>query len=622
MRSTICRFRLWFIFVVFALSATMIAQQAPVAADAYTSGANTGVNYGSAVVLFVTGPSNTVTATNGVNNRAWVSFDLNGLPAATPATQVAKATLTFYVNRVYAPGSVDVMLAGNSWTETGITDAAAPVPGAIVATGVPVSQVGYVTVDVTSAVQAWLGGYDAKAVAAAANDGLVIVANSSSPALAIALDSKESTATSHPAQLQIALTGPAGPQGPAGPVGLQGPPGTTPTGAALTGSANTFTATQTVQGNVVLQGGGNGIVFPDGSVQKTAATGSGVSTDGTIALYFSSSAVPPAGATLLQTSPGGSTKAVASMPTALSQFGTVVLGGKVITFGGQDVNGNPSAAVNVYDPATNTWSAGAAPLPVARQGGAAVSLGNYAYLMGGYAIGQTCCETTDLLVYDPNASDQTKVWTAKAKMPIPRRLFSAVTLNGKIYTLAGLAGRNDTPTNEVDVYDPATDSWSQAAPLPETATVPFAGVVNGKIYAADSQWSHTYIYDPSTNQWNNGAPFPTSFTARYVGAGVVSNGRLYAFGGYTLDSCNNAFGSGMVAYYDPSTDAWSPSAPLLTGRGFLGAAPINSDVFVLGGELKETHGACGTTDNWPFPPTAVVERYSPSPTVYMYATAH
>ena len=223
MRSTICRFRLWFIFVVFALSATMIAQQAPVAADAYTSGANTGVNYGSAVVLFVTGPSNTVTATNGVNNRAWVSFDLSGLPSGTPASQVAKATLTFYVNRVYTPGSVDVMLASSAWSETGITDSAAPVPGVIVATGVPVAQIGYVSVDVTSAVQAWLGG--SNSVAAAPNDGLVLVANSSSPALAIALDSKESTATSHPAQLQIALTGPPGPQGPAGPIGPQGAQG-------------------------------------------------------------------------------------------------------------------------------------------------------------------------------------------------------------------------------------------------------------------------------------------------------------------------------------------------------------------------------------------------------------
>jgi hypothetical protein len=44
---------------------------------------------------------------------------------------------------------------------------------------------------------------------------------------------------------------------------------------AQLGAANTFTKSQTVIGNLTLNGTGNGIVFPDGTKQTTAATGGG-----------------------------------------------------------------------------------------------------------------------------------------------------------------------------------------------------------------------------------------------------------------------------------------------------------------------------------------------------------
>ena len=49
---------LLFVFVLLLVTpCSVFAQQAPVTADAYTSGTNTGTNYGTSVVLFVTGPS-------------------------------------------------------------------------------------------------------------------------------------------------------------------------------------------------------------------------------------------------------------------------------------------------------------------------------------------------------------------------------------------------------------------------------------------------------------------------------------------------------------------------------------------------------------------------------------
>jgi hypothetical protein len=56
------------------------------------------------------------------------------------------------------------------------------------------------------------------------NHGLMLAANTVNNTTAVQFDSKESTTTSHPAQLQIVLHGPTGPSGPSGPEGATGAP--------------------------------------------------------------------------------------------------------------------------------------------------------------------------------------------------------------------------------------------------------------------------------------------------------------------------------------------------------------------------------------------------------------
>ena len=67
-------------------------------------------------------------------------------------------------------------------------------------------------------------------------------------------------------------TGATGSQGPMGLQGPQGPPGVPPPNVAVTNAPNTFTASQTIGGNLIVTGSGNGVQFADGTVQTTAAT--------------------------------------------------------------------------------------------------------------------------------------------------------------------------------------------------------------------------------------------------------------------------------------------------------------------------------------------------------------
>jgi hypothetical protein len=196
--------------------------------------------------------------------KAYVQFDLSPLPAGTTATDIAKATLTLFVNNITASGSIDVYRVASVWQESTLTGGAAVSLGVAESTDIglvkPTAKNTYVSVDVTAAVKDW--------VATGINHGLAIVPNTVE-GVAVKFDSKESTAASHAPQLDIVLTGSgaAGPMGPTGAAGSTGPSGSAgPTGATgttgLTGS----------QGPAGLLGAA-GPTGPAGSAGPTGATG-------------------------------------------------------------------------------------------------------------------------------------------------------------------------------------------------------------------------------------------------------------------------------------------------------------------------------------------------------------
>ena len=164
--------------------------------DSYTLTSSPTVNFGAKNTLEV----------ESAGATTFVRFDLSGIPPSVTGSMVAKATLKIYVSAVTTAGSFNVDLVTSTWTESTITANNAPTLGSATASAVPVTTADknkYVLVDVTAAAVEWLNG--------TTNDGIAIVADGT---VSFALNSKETTTTSHPAELDIVLTGPAGPPGP------------------------------------------------------------------------------------------------------------------------------------------------------------------------------------------------------------------------------------------------------------------------------------------------------------------------------------------------------------------------------------------------------------------------
>ena len=250
-----------------ALPTGLQAIEATVVADAHVNAANATVNSGSLGTLNV-----------GGGNRALLRFDLSTIPA-TVASDVNRATLLLWVNRVITPGMIDLASLNQPWDEVAVTHNNLAGVGAIEAT-FSVSQASHwVMVDVTALAKMWVTG------GSALNRGVILSPAISTPTTTVYLDSKENTSTSHAPRLEVVLNGPVGPVGQQGAQGVQGPqgvPGATgaPGPAGVHGSAGPQgipgvagpTGTTGPMGSAGTPGAAGG-VGPAGPAGLTGATG-------------------------------------------------------------------------------------------------------------------------------------------------------------------------------------------------------------------------------------------------------------------------------------------------------------------------------------------------------------
>ncbi len=169
--------------VVCAVGLPAFAVEATLVADAHVNSALPAVNSGAISNLNV-----------GGGYTALLQFDLSTLPAGTTATQVSRATLRLYCNRMDTAGLVSVQPVGAAWGEYSVTFTTLPSLGTA-AQVVQVGQAGaYVVVDVTSLVQGWV-------TAPATNNGVALTAGTA----VVQFDSKENDLTGHAPVLDVTL---------------------------------------------------------------------------------------------------------------------------------------------------------------------------------------------------------------------------------------------------------------------------------------------------------------------------------------------------------------------------------------------------------------------------------
>jgi N-acetylneuraminic acid mutarotase len=296
-------------------------------------------------------------------------------------------------------------------------------------------------------------------------------------------------------------------------------------------------------------------------------------------------ALPASLSTLPMEPDRGAWHKAAPAPTKRTEVAAATLNDKIYVVGGFEqprsghaANLTITRAVEAYDPSTDRWTS-KAPLPVGlHHVGIGVS-GGILYVIGGYRqAGDSVWQAVaTVYAYDP----ATDTWTERAPMPTARGALSVTVHEGKLYAIGGYDRKDNSAA--VEFYDPVGDSWASRAPLPTPRDHLATATLSGKLYAIGGRLNGDYrrnlsvteAYDSATDQWTPAADLPTArsgITASEVG------GRIYVLGG---EGSEGTFRDNEA--YDPAHGAWQVMAPMPTGRHGLGSAVVHGRLHVISG---------------------------------------
>ena len=261
---------------------------------------------------------------------------------------------------------------------------------------------------------------------------------------------------------------------------------------------------------------------------------------------------------------------ISELPTHRKNFSTAVVDGKIYLIGGtlfehaRGVLRDPGpgiwrgpfgmSLVEVYDPETNTWQRLADMLTVRADAKTAVVDGKI-YVMAGYAgkdnQGKNFKFLKGVEMYDP----QTDTWVRKQDLSIPRIQFGVGVVAGKIYAIGGLLNPRDQKPglqgriDLVEVYDPISDTWAKRADMPTRRDGIRTAVIDDTIYAI------------------GGSGWPQ------VGAG----------GPYL----------GTIEVYEPRTNRWTKRPDMPNLRRSFATVVIADKFYLIGGYAVGAHGVRG-----------------------------
>jgi hypothetical protein len=145
---------------------------------------------------------------------------------------------------------------------------------------------------------------------------------------------------------------------------------------------------------------------------------------------------------------------------------------------------------------------------------------------------------------------------------------------------------------------PATQQWSESAPLPEERTEVSATTDGRYIYLAGGFGPPSgderataprtvWRYDASADAWHAIAELPEGV---HHAALQYHAGRLYLLGGFRETGFEP---TGSVRIFDIASRQWSEGAPMPTPRGAAGWAMLNGRIHVVGGNVAAPEAVQG-----------------------------
>jgi hypothetical protein len=258
---------------------------------------------------------------------------------------------------------------------------------------------------------------------------------------------------------------------------------------------------------------------------------------------------------------------------------TVLQDGKVLVAGGEAEDTFATAATELYDPATGSWTR-TGKLHSRRRGDSATLLADGQVLViGGFGSPPRVGE-----LYDPG----TGTWSLTRQMARWRYSPSVAALaDGRVLVFGGWA-ESGTWSHRADLYDPTTGRWDATGHM-AAPQGPFTVLGDGRVLVMHEGHAPE-VFDPITGRWRSVAR-PTT-DVPWNALVLLADGRALALS--TRD--------GESELYDPTADRWIATSTSHTGEG--PATLLDDGTVLVVGKVRSSRFD-PTTGSWsdvPRPP--------------------
>lgn len=276
------------------------------------------------------------------------------------------------------------------------------------------------------------------------------------------------------------------------------------------------------------------------------------------------------------------------------ETGGVTIGNKIYVLGGRG-----SRAVSVYDADTNRWAQKSA-APIELNHFQPVVLGNKIWVVGAFTGGYPS-ETSVSHVY--SYAPATDTWKKEHQIPSQRRRggAGAVVNNGEIIIVGGNTNGHKLGAKAwMDSYNPSTGQWTILENAPtarDHATIAIAS--NNLVVAGGRSSQHpnvfgktvsnTDVYDLATQRWSQAKSIPTQRAGTMT---VAVGDEIIVIGG---ESGTTSQAYKTVEAYNVRANSWRILQPLLTGRHSGVATVLGNKIHVITG--SDRRGGSTTSES-------------------------
>lgn len=280
-------------------------------------------------------------------------------------------------------------------------------------------------------------------------------------------------------------------------------------------------------------------------------------------------------------------RVLAGAPTERLEVAAAVLDQRIYVMGGLLADGNATDRVEIYDPATNSWSAGPS-LPVAVHHAMGATFRDEVVVAGGFEGGGFTTASASVFALRDGA------WTSLPDLRRPRAAGGAVVVRDRLVLVGGQDGA--TLVEPTEIFDGT--AWRDGARIPTprdhlgvAADERYVYAVTGRLRSIDASVKVLERYDVVANRWKRLAP--PRVARGGIGAAVVSDSLIVLGGENPAAEPNGVYG--VVERFTIASGRWdNMRAPMPTPRHGVGVAVIGPTIYVAcGGSMigASTSGA-------------------------------